>query len=850
MITPDLTEARRFIDMIAPDGNALFQTFDDDEERKARRLARTTRDFGELTGLNEKRAGIFITVNAIDGAKRGTSHVTIVRALFADFDGVDLPTEWEIEPSVIVNTSPGKFHVYWLCEGFPKEEFEAAQKAIAARYGTDPVVHDLSRVMRIPGFWHQKKGAYQAKIVEATGEMHDVETLRAWIARIAPKPEPKPRSEYKPATHLNGGTLPYVKKAYSNAFANIAASIPNSTDGNGRNVVLNREAHGLFGLVKGGYLPETVRSDLFAAALAKGLKRGEIEATLDSAWGKAEARHPPEHRSKPIEFLRRDDPEPSVETHDDPTEKPQPQVRRAENMPFRMLGHNRGTYFYLPSGGGQVVALKAHEHTALRLLALAPLTYWEGLRMNADTNKVTEYQWQQIANGLIQSQIQEGIFEEIRLRGRGAWMDAKRVIVHTGSEVIVDGEPTSVTRVNSRFVYEAAPPWEFGFGDAAETQEAYRLVEICERLTWEDPLSGSLLAGWCVVAPVSGALAWRPHIWISGPSGSGKTTAQNDIVGRVVGPAAIKFEGKTTEASIRQNLGFDARPVIMDEAEGEDQDSARRMQGVLDLARVASSGGVISKGSASHRAVNFVVRSCFCFSSIHASIRHHADESRITRLGLRKNAVDADAHYRELIADINRYFTTEYASRMFARTVKYLPVLLKNSQVFTSSASILLKSRRAADQLGPMLAGLYLCHSAKEVTADTAEKFIAKHEWADHLALDSQSDEYRLFSYVMSRNIRVMTNDGPREMTIGQAVEDGSYAKELGALGIRISGQDIWIANTSDRLSELLRDKPQWQADWKRSLILLPGAKRNEKPEYFAPGLVQRATVLSRGLLR
>jgi hypothetical protein len=861
-IAPDIEEARRFLSMIAPDGNAVFQTFDDDEGRKenepdvSAKLARTTRSFDALKGYNEKRAGVFVTINEVEGDRRKADKVTRVRSLFADFDGVELPDVWDVEPSLIVNTSPAKFHVYWLCsDTFPKEEFSDAQHAIAAHFGTDPVVCDLPRVMRLPGFWHRKNDAYQVRIIEGDGRKYATDVLRDWISRITPEKPP----ELPPVrrSSLNGSVSPYVKAGVERALASIASA----GKGN-RNTTLNSEAFGIFGLVKAGFVPETIKVDIEQVALSIGLTKAEVNATLKSAWSSSKPRVIPERIAHRYESTARHDPE-TGEVFEDAPEGDKPEWEKKEakkekpinvafgDMPFRMLGHNRGSYFYLPRAGGQIVALKSHEHTPLRLLAIATLNDWYTARGDAD-GRITEYQWQQLANGLIHSQHAEGIFEETRLRGRGAWMDGKRVIVHTGSEVIVDHVPTDLTKVNSRYVYEAAPSWDFGFSEPATSSEAHRLVEICDRLTWEDSLSGALLAGWCVIAPVSGALPWRPHVWINGPAGSGKTTAQVDIVGRVVGPSALRLEGKTTEASIRQNMGFDARPVLLDEAEGEDTDGAKRMQGILDLARVSSSGGVISKGSSQHRAVNFVVRSCFCFSSIHSSIRHHADESRITRLSLRKNdAADSEQHFVDLTNDIAMWFTPEYASRMFARTVKYLPILLKNSQIFTSAASIALKNRRAADQVGPMLAGLYLCHSSGAVTLDAATAFIQKHQWNDHLSLDSQSDEYRLFSYIMTRMVRVMTNDGPREMTVGQAFIDGGYARELGPMGIKADAEgNILIANKSDRLHDLLREKPQWQSDWKRVLSLLPGATKPKDPEYFAPAVLQRMVKIPRGLLR
>ena len=41
-------------------------------------------------------------------------------------------------------------------DGFPLDQFKPTQQAVAAKYGTDPSVCNLSRVMRLPGFKHNK----------------------------------------------------------------------------------------------------------------------------------------------------------------------------------------------------------------------------------------------------------------------------------------------------------------------------------------------------------------------------------------------------------------------------------------------------------------------------------------------------------------------------------------------------------------------------------------------------------------------------------------------------------------------------------------------------------------------
>lgn len=523
--------------------------------------------------------------------------------------------------------------------------------------------------------------------------------------------------------------------------------------------------------------------------------------------------------------------------------------------PFKCLGFDRETYFYFSTQKLQITALKAPQHTPLAFLQLADLNYWsEFLGIHG---KLSKEQWQMVANALMQTCHRQKIFSETRVRGRGAWIDGKTAIVHMGDEARINGQPTPLDNIPGKFIYEAAEPWSFEFGDPVSNDEARHLPEIAMRLTWQDRMSGALLAGWCVIAPVCGALAWRPHIWITGPSKAGKTTAVKEIVGRIVGPAAREYDGTTTEAAIRQTMGFDALPVILDEAESEDQAAVQRMQSILVLARVSSSGGTIAKGSQSGRAVRYVIRSCFLFSSINTALRHHADESRVTRLVLARNKEDgANEHYQALMRDINEHFTPEYAGGMFARTVANLPTLIHNIAVFKSAAAIIFNDRRAADQIGPMLAGYYLCFSDGRLTVEQAEKFLRKHDWTDHAALESETDEMRLLSYLMTRKVRVSYSGAAREMSIGQAIRASmesdqlgrSCDEALGPLGIRVNIDTVSISNTAEPIRNMLRDT-QWASDWKRPLSMIDNAEKLERTIYFAPGLKTKAINLPLDLL-
>lgn len=144
------------------DAPHTFQTFDDTKD-KDQRLARIVhgplRQHGDLVEeLNSRRhAGIYVTVNATDLTGRKAENIVSPRATFCDFDEVEPGPEADALPcSIRVRSGRGP-HLYWLLK--PRESLERwsfVQEALARRLGADLACKDAPRVMRLPGFLHQK----------------------------------------------------------------------------------------------------------------------------------------------------------------------------------------------------------------------------------------------------------------------------------------------------------------------------------------------------------------------------------------------------------------------------------------------------------------------------------------------------------------------------------------------------------------------------------------------------------------------------------------------------------------------------------------------------------------------
>lgn len=169
----DLQEARSFLSLLAEDGNVTWQYYSDRKSQDGGAAGHFSenieRALPKLEKQNNHGLGIFWMVNEGDCLGRSEKNVKRVRSLFVDLDGAPLEPvlEARLEPHVVVESSPGRYQVYWLVDDCPLERFSVMQMALARKFESDPSVKDLPRVMRVPGFWHQKKEPFRVRILQS-----------------------------------------------------------------------------------------------------------------------------------------------------------------------------------------------------------------------------------------------------------------------------------------------------------------------------------------------------------------------------------------------------------------------------------------------------------------------------------------------------------------------------------------------------------------------------------------------------------------------------------------------------------------------------------------------------------
>jgi len=512
------------------------------------------------------------------------------------------------------------------------------------------------------------------------------------------------------------------------------------------------------------------------------------------------------------------------------------------SAPFTCLGFDDGGFFYQPNATGQVIRIGRASHTAVNLLALAPVAYWETLFPSKSGPS-----WTTAASSLFQQQARVGIYSPDRIRGRGAWWDDGRPVLHLGDRLLVDGVLHPITnQPPSRFNYQRLASIDLPTDiEPLTDHQGAEILDIASRFLWEVPASGLLLAGWAALAPICGSLAWRPHVWLTASAGSGKSAILERFLGTLLQDIALWPEGSTTESAIRQELRADAKPVIMDEAESNEVADRKRIQEILTLARVASSSstrGFVGRGGADGVAQRYTARAMFLLCSISTALKQGADSSRFAQLTLRNPKVlspeQRRAHWEGLDRDMTALITPEVGHRMLLRSVQLIPVIRDSVAVFRRAAALHFDSQRQGDQYGTLLAGAWSLMNARVAIEADARGLIESNDWAAYKESAEQPDEDRCLQHILQHQLRVEGDRGNGYMrTVWELVElvrgtatsmeigSGAAEAHLGRIGVKAEGDQLLISNTAKGVRRILEGTP-WTESWGTVLSRLPNAKR------------------------
>lgn len=535
-----------------------------------------------------------------------------------------------------------------------------------------------------------------------------------------------------------------------------------------------------------------------------------------------------------------------------------------ENSFFRYLGYTKEEgklkYSFYSFLSKTVIELSPSSINSANLKMLAPSNYWEknypGNKSKIDTSAAQEALMQT-------SHKYVGPYKDDNIRGRGAWIDENEIVIHNGDSLIVNNSRINLEDFQSKYVYEIGMNLGFKVSDKKlDKTERNQLLESLKFIQWERNINAYFLAGWCVIAPFCGLLDWRPHVWITGPSGTGKSWVMDNVMKRLLGKSAVIVQGNTTEAGLRGVMQSDAIPILFDESEVESQQDRERVQNVIKLARSASykDGGVIMKGSQSGESKTYQAKSCFGMSSISVELQQRADISRFTVLGLNKfEDTQNKKSWNDFVLKWDKIIDRDYVERLQSRTIRLLPVIIKNAKTFSNAAIDIVGNKRIGDQIGTMIAGAYSLYNSSEITHEKALEWLKDKDLKEEISAEQTKDEYKLFSIIMTHQITVDSERGKIIRNIGELITIAANLKSDLEVNISIADKTLrrfgilvfrdkdkfTISNNSSEISKCLRNH-QFSTNHNRILKRLDifDAESTESREY-TPGNKQRGVTMT-----
>ncbi|MEJ2043676.1 MAG: hypothetical protein P8X74_03735 [Reinekea sp.] len=304
------------------------------------------------------------------------------------------------------------------------------------------------------------------------------------------------------------------------------------------------------------------------------------------------------------------------------------------SYPFKILGIADNGDAYFLNYSKRMVSHKLSSLTENKLIELAGLQY---LRNQCGGQHPDKKELAEIIDNLMHACTQCD-FDIDRLRGRGAWRTKSGEISYFDGKTII-GTP------DPDWIFVRRPKKKIGIGEPETNfQTRAEIFNTCKNFTFAANCDISRLLGWATIAPFGGALKWRPAGLLNGKSGTGKSTIVEQIVNPIANPEF--FEGnETTEPGIRESLGIDSYPVVIDEADPNKEkgkNDFERFYRIISAIKTATTDNSpkTAKGTGGKGAMVYRMRSMFFLAAINASFSNIAEDNRIIRINLepRSNA--------------------------------------------------------------------------------------------------------------------------------------------------------------------------------------------------------------------
>lgn len=315
-----------------------------------------------------------------------------------------------------------------------------------------------------------------------------------------------------------------------------------------------------------------------------------------------------------------------------------------EDAPVKALGTKGGMYFFLDSIG-QLRALRAVDIGRLNIISLfGNEFYLKKTFPEVDKDGIPKNRWKHDVLGgiLIDACTKKGLWDPLdKVRGRGTWVEEDGTLVmHCGDMLVIRGPGAETwermgTGLRGSLLYPKEPR-TLEPKASADGPDGPGAALLDMAMTWNwarGELDAKLFVGQIGCCLLGAAPDWRSQAWITGGRGTGKSTLQH-LIRWLMGKNGMIHAENFTPAWVSQKVGGTSLPVSLDELEAKSDN--RQVQEIIELMRIAASGGEKGRGGADGQPTQTHLQNCFIASSVLMAPLKSQDRSRLVILSLNK----------------------------------------------------------------------------------------------------------------------------------------------------------------------------------------------------------------------
>lgn len=527
------------------------------------------------------------------------------------------------------------------------------------------------------------------------------------------------------------------------------------------------------------------------------------------------------------------------------------------NEGVRVLGLVNNNVLLVSLETGQTWEMHPNMWRKVFMISIAPESYW--LRYGTDrSNHISGQVIDTAQNAICRQAARKGPFDMKLLRGRGIWRhDDGSIIVNTGRAIVnSNGEEKLLNEWKSRYVYTAGRVLDGWKSRPMRDGESHEIMKLLFKLRFGSRNDVYMLAGWIVCAMVSGALHWRPHLWLIGSKGIGKTWVKNGVLAKLIGTSNMtSVSSGTSAAGIMSQSASASLPIIYDEAESDKRSESQLISEMMRIMRIASDDGQeVVKGTRTGGSRTSSITASILFISTAKNWLSPAEASRVTQITLEgmpdteTDKLEEVRRFQETIQPMAaNLLSDDFCGRFRSRVWRNAGAVSENTKVFANLIGKKMLNQRIGDQIGALLAGSYLIAGSTDVISESVA-----NEWIKdigfsmqemgHGHIDHPDESKDALDTILMTKVRQAYG---ADITIGELLKDDcspvpvkpeekeDRKRALSMHGIIVAGEVIHLSTNRAIWSQVLRNTRFENVNIVDYLRRLPGVRSSRSVRRF-----------------